>query len=65
MEALRFKNQFAVPVAATKIWLVALKAEPFHHLPVVVFSTATPTPVRLVPPLADAVPLMLPLQLGP
>ena len=42
-----------------------LNEVPFHHFEVVVSSTATATLERVAPPLAAAVPVMVPLQLVP
>ena len=47
---------------STKVWLESLNDEPFHHLPVVVFSTATETELMVVPEpeFDEAVPVILP-----
>ncbi len=54
-----------VPVAATKVWLVALNDVPFHHSLVVVSSMATATPVMVVPGPGEAVPVIVPVQSAP
>jgi hypothetical protein len=58
-----------VPVAATKVWLVALKpfVGPVHHFPAVVSSIATALLAMLVPAPAfePAVPVIVPVQLLP
>ena len=53
-----------MPVAATKVWLVALNEVPFHQRLVVVFSMATETPVMVVPvpEFDEAVPVIVPVQ---
>jgi hypothetical protein len=64
-DAGRGKLQVVVPVTAMKVWLVALKAVPFHHRAVVVFSIATFTEEKVLPAATVAEPVMAPDQLVP
>jgi hypothetical protein len=63
----RGSDQLVVPLAVTRLWLLALNEVPFHHLPVVVFSTATDTPITVVPDpeFDEAEPVIVPVQLAP
>jgi hypothetical protein len=58
--------QVVVPVAGTKVLLAVKEVPvPFHHLSVVVSSIATETVLMLAPVPAEAVPVMVPVQLVP
>jgi hypothetical protein len=63
--AARGRYQVAVPVALTDVWLVALNEVPSHHLPVEVSSMATDTAEMVAPGPAEAVPVIVPVQLAP
>jgi hypothetical protein len=64
VEPARPSDQLVVPLASAKYSLESLNEEPLHHLPVVVFSIATETPVIVAPEpdLDEAVPVTFPVQ---
>ena len=61
----RASNQVVLPVAATKVWLLAAKAVPFHHLVALVSSMATCVLATVVEAADEAVPVIVPVQAAP
>jgi hypothetical protein len=63
--AARGSNQVVVPVTGTKVWVLAAKAVPFHHVVVLVSSMATLVLAMVVPGTDEAVPVTGPVQSDP
>jgi hypothetical protein len=54
-----------VSVAATKVWLLAAKAVPLHHLVALVSSIATSVLATVVEAAEETVPVIVPVQSDP